>query len=330
MMIMVTGGSGSGKSAYAEDCITELSKDCKKYYIATMQVFDEEGKQRIERHKNMRSGKNFKTIEQPYNVEDAIEKMDIKDPSKRTALLECMSNLVANELFDETGVNTILKKEEPALSDNEVIEKLTGYILNGVEKLNDIYENTVIVTNEVFSESTHYSNEMSVYKQVLGKVNCELAKAAVEVAEVIYGQAVLYKNEKVKCMNKKAGSHLIIGGAYQGKLEYAKKLYPQIQWADGEMDSFEKIQNATGIYHFEIYIKRILKNGKEDIKEILDQIFTKDIQKVIICNEVGYGLVPVDSFERYYREQVGRICTTLAKQADKVTRVVCGIGTELK
>ena len=96
------------------------------------------------------------------------------------------------------------------------------------------------------------------------------------------------------------------------------------------MDSFEKIQNATGIYHFEIYIKRILKNGKVDIKEILDQIFTKDIQKVIICNEVGYGLVPVDSFERYYREQVGRICTTLAKQADKVTRVVCGIGTELK
>ena len=199
-----------------------------------------------------------------------------------------------------------------------------------MEKLNDIYENIVIVTNEVFSESTVYSNEMLMYKQVLGKVNCELSKAAVEVAEVIYGQAVLYKNEKVKCMNEKAGSHLIIGGAYQGKLEYAKKLYPQIQWADGEMDSFEKIQNAIGIYHFEIYIKRILKNEKLDIKEITDQIFAKDIQKVIICDEVGYGLVPVDSFERYYREQVGRICTTLAKQADKVTRVVCGIGEKLK
>ena len=165
-----------------------------------------------------------------------------------------------------------------------------------------------------------------MYKQVLGKVNCELAKAAVEVEEVIYGQTVLYKNEKVKCMNKKAGLHLIIGGAYQGKLEYARKLYPQIQWADGEIDSFEKIQNAIGIYHFEIYIKRILKNEKLDIKEIIEQIFAKDIQKVIICDEVGYGLVPVDSFERYYREQVGRICTTLAKQADKVTRVVCGIG----
>lgn len=69
---MITGGSGSGKSSYAEDCITKISKNCKKYYIATMQVFDEEGKQRIERHKNMRSGKNFKTIEQPCNVENAI------------------------------------------------------------------------------------------------------------------------------------------------------------------------------------------------------------------------------------------------------------------
>ncbi len=61
-----------------------------------------------------------------------------------------MSNLVANELFDETGVNTILKNSILPLSNNEVVEKLTDYILNGVEKLNDIYENIVIVTNEVF------------------------------------------------------------------------------------------------------------------------------------------------------------------------------------
>lgn len=334
MLYLITGGSGSGKSEYAENKLCELSKktNSSKVYLATMIPYGKETEEKINRHRQMRAKKNFQTEECFTNLPKFVENMKSqKDLDKKeVVLLECMSNLVANELFDETGVNTILKKEEPALSDNEVIEKLTGYILNGVEKLNDIYENIVIVTNEVFSESTHYSNEMSVYKQVLGKVNCELGKAAVEVAEVVYGQAVLYKNEKVKCMDKKAGSHLIIGGAYQGKLEYAKKLYPQIQWADGEMDSFEKIQNATGIYHFEIYIKRILKNGKVDIKEILDQIFTKDIQKVIICNEVGYGLVPVDSFERYYREQVGRICTTLAKQADKVTRVVCGIGTEMK
>ena len=79
-----------------------MDKNCLLY--TSMQVFDEEGKQRIERHKNMRSGKNFKTIEQPYNVEEAIEKMDIKDPSKRTALLECMSNLLANEMFSDEAI----------------------------------------------------------------------------------------------------------------------------------------------------------------------------------------------------------------------------------
>ena len=103
MLILITGASGSGKSEYAEKICCGLAGSAKKYYIATMQVFDEEGKQRIERHKNMRSGKNFKTIEQPCNVENAIEKMDIKDPSKRTVLLECISNLLANEMFsDET------------------------------------------------------------------------------------------------------------------------------------------------------------------------------------------------------------------------------------
>lgn len=50
------------------------------------------------------------------------------------------------------------------------------------------------------------------------------------------------------------------------KTRICKKTLPQIQWADGEIDSFEKIQNAIGIYHFEIYIKRILKNEKLDIK----------------------------------------------------------------
>ena len=47
MLVLITGGSGSGKSAYAEDYITKLSKDCRKYYIATMQVYDEEGQKKV-------------------------------------------------------------------------------------------------------------------------------------------------------------------------------------------------------------------------------------------------------------------------------------------
>ena len=74
MMILVTGGSGSGKSEYAENRIVELAEDCDRYYIATMQVYDEEGQKRITRHHQMRSGKGFATIEQQTDIEKSIKK----------------------------------------------------------------------------------------------------------------------------------------------------------------------------------------------------------------------------------------------------------------
>ena len=64
MLIVVTGVSGSGKSEYAEQICCKLSGDRKKYYIATMQPYGEEGKKRILRHHRLRSGKGFETIEQ--------------------------------------------------------------------------------------------------------------------------------------------------------------------------------------------------------------------------------------------------------------------------
>ena len=76
-----------------------LSKDNPRYYIATMKVFDKEGQARVERHKRMRSGKGFQTIEQPVSVEEALEKIGHPMASESTALLECMSNLVANDVF---------------------------------------------------------------------------------------------------------------------------------------------------------------------------------------------------------------------------------------
>ena len=130
--------------------------------------------------------------------------------------------------------------------------------------------------------------------------------------------------------NGKSELHLIIGGAYQGKSRYAKKLYPHIQWADGEIDSFEMLQYAEGICHFELYIRRVLKDKNLDADKMIQTILETPTQRVILCNEIGYGLVPIDPFERYYREQVGRVCSAIAKQAKYVTRVVCGIGMPLK
>ena len=66
MITLVTGGSGSGKSAYAES----LLYSCQgiRYYIATMQIYDAEGEKKVERHRKLRAGKGFLTIESPMNV----------------------------------------------------------------------------------------------------------------------------------------------------------------------------------------------------------------------------------------------------------------------
>ena len=66
-MILITGGSGSGKSAYGEKRILEAG-DMTRYYIATMEVFGEEGRKKVERHKRLRQGKGFITIESPKEV----------------------------------------------------------------------------------------------------------------------------------------------------------------------------------------------------------------------------------------------------------------------
>ena len=76
MITLITGGSGSGKSAYAEKYICHVSNEKgykEKYYIATMQVFDDEGQRKIDRHRRLRAGKCFITIEQPRDIKKAFE-----------------------------------------------------------------------------------------------------------------------------------------------------------------------------------------------------------------------------------------------------------------
>ena len=92
MMILVTGGSGSGKSAFAEDCVVACG-EMPRVYIATMYPFDEESRKRVKRHRDMRFGKGFDTVECYTGLSE------VRVPKGCTVLLECMSNLVANEIF---------------------------------------------------------------------------------------------------------------------------------------------------------------------------------------------------------------------------------------
>ena len=123
--------------------------------------------------------------------------------------------------------------------------------------------------------------------------------------------------------------NMVIGGACQGKRACAKALYPGKTWLDGAVCDREEIFTCEGIYHLEEYIRREMKAG-EAMEDFAERLIQKNPELVIVCNEIGYGLVPIDAFERKFREQTGRICTKLAAFSKRVDRVVCGIANTIK
>lgn len=175
MMKLIIGGSGSGKSAYAEDCITSMEQTALSegnlYYIATMKVYGEEGKQRVAHHRKMREGKGFLTIEQETDLHYCLS--DIRHREEALVLIECMSNLVANEMFTETET----KRE------GIVVKK----VLEDFAKMSKVVKHLVVVTNNVFEDGCQYDEATKAYIRALGRVNAELAKMADQVVEVVAG-----------------------------------------------------------------------------------------------------------------------------------------------
>lgn len=125
---------------------------------------------------------------------------------------------------------------------------------------------------------------------------------------------------------------LIIGGAYQGKLDFAKKEYgleSQEDWADGAACSREELFSHRGINHFHLFVRRMLEQG-EDVSRLAEELLEKNQEAVVVAAELGCGVVPMDAFDRNYRESCGRLCTRLAEGSSRVHRVICGIGTVIK
>lgn len=179
MMTLIMGGSGSGKSAFAEQYIVDKAKEGNKYYIATMKIWGEEGEKKVEKHRMQRAGKGFQTIESPTDIEQVMMRITGVHTS---VLLECLSNLVANEMFS---------KEIP-----EKKEIVAQKILRGIENLRDHVEHLVIVTNNVFEDGVVYDDMSMEYIATLGEINQQLAQMAENVVEVVVGIPISWKGEK--------------------------------------------------------------------------------------------------------------------------------------
>jgi adenosyl cobinamide kinase/adenosyl cobinamide phosphate guanylyltransferase len=125
--------------------------------------------------------------------------------------------------------------------------------------------------------------------------------------------------------------HLIIGGKYMGKLNYARSLYGEdISVCDLAVEKeTEAMFEARLVVNLQDGVRRLLEKG-ESARDFFDLNLHRMKDMVVIGDEIGSGVVPIDPFERLWRDETGFLYQTLASEADIVDRVWAGLSCRLK
>ena len=163
-MILVIGTHNSGKSALAEE-LAIGTQDPVRYYLATMEVRDEAGLERVLKHRRLREGKGFLTIERTCGVTRALS--DMKDAERSVVLLECLAHLVGNEMH-----------REASLEERTFVSRILG----DVQFLAAHVHNLIVVTNTYEKDAEGYDDETRTYVRLLDLVNEKL----LEHADAVY------------------------------------------------------------------------------------------------------------------------------------------------
>lgn len=363
MMILLTGGSACGKSAYAEElcCRSPLPR----YYLAAMKPYGREGGRKIKRHRALRAGKGFETIERYTDYEN------LRLPRRGAALLECIANLTANEMFDDDG-----KMSAPC-----------PRVLAGVKALNGQCDLLVVVTNDVGSDIRLYEEGTAAYIRALGRINAALAAMADAVIEMAAGIPLPIKMPREdifprellpRIRSRRERPHedrlpwiasletafpqaaaepdfsvsssgtassaaaaepdpagdthnfhhadfreankmiLILGGEGSGKRTFARSL----GYTDAEMT-----RNPDSPLPVFFQLEQVLLEDPSLADSLPEKLLRKEL---VLCCEVGSGIIPLSEKERLAREAVGRACVLLAREADAVVRLVAGIPMAIK
>jgi len=181
MIHLIIGGSGSGKSVYGEECAMRYP-DSDRIYLATMKVYDEEGEKKVARHRQLRKDKGFTTIEKTNDIGS------IQIGEGKIILLECMSNLLANEMFTGDGSCGTFTGDGSCGTFCGTVEK----IVEAVRFLGE-NNNLIIISNNVFEDGIEYDEYTNLYLEALGSINTKIAAIADRVDEVVVGIPVNLK-----------------------------------------------------------------------------------------------------------------------------------------
>ena len=124
---------------------------------------------------------------------------------------------------------------------------------------------------------------------------------------------------------------MITGGAYQGKTEYAKQRFgfSDDEILNGGSCEFEAVFAAKCVTEYHLLIKRLLENNT-DVQDFSRRLCRENPHAVIIINEIGAGIIPLEKSERIWREETGRAGCIIAEKSAEVVRVICGIPVKIK
>lgn len=178
MVVLIIGGSKSGKSMLGQDISKKLeNKAGELYYLATMKPNDGEDLKRIANHLNERVGYGFKTIEEPLNMIEVEGLMDKKD----TVLIDSITSLVTNSMF----------------KGKDFYDRITDDVVKGIKFICNKVESAVIVSDYVFSDGIVYDSYTEAFRRELGTVNRRLSEISNIVIECSYGNVICHKGQEL-------------------------------------------------------------------------------------------------------------------------------------
>ncbi|BBJ27992.1 bifunctional adenosylcobinamide kinase/adenosylcobinamide-phosphate guanylyltransferase [Athalassotoga saccharophila] len=155
-MILITGGERSGKSDFA---LKIAMKKEKRAFLATGEGFDDEMRERIERHKRER-GDLFDTFEEAIEIDRILDLTKNYD----VCVIDCMTTWLGNLLFHNANIEERIRKFMNALNGNEIV-----------------------ISNEVGMGIIPAEKTTRAYVEMLGRLNQNLAKVADEVYLMVAG-----------------------------------------------------------------------------------------------------------------------------------------------
>lgn len=121
---------------------------------------------------------------------------------------------------------------------------------------------------------------------------------------------------------------MITGGAYQGKKDFAKTRF-DCEILNGDNCDLKSVFTAKCVSNYHQLVKRLVENG-DDVVSYTERLCRENPNLIVIINEIGCGIVPLEKSDRIWREQVGRAGSLIAKNSDTVVRLICGIPTVIK